>query len=242
MSNVNLDTVLDSVGKELASFGIEIYPFHIAAYNDLVSDAFKLTAYNDRSAILTVSTPSMFETLFLPYVKSSDYNPESSFDPIDDCIRNKISSSFEPFQTHILTSIYDFEKDHGLRPRILMQTVGHVAGAAFYYRSTCAEKSSSLPLYGCSIHPKYGGNFAFRSVSIFTLPWNDVPPSPIDVFNGDFTHISALLKSFSFNWKGGEWRNLSNPSSVYSEMQSSYFNTLPQQRKELLNKWLTSSF
>ena len=41
---------------------------------------------------------------------------------------------FQAYPEHKIEAIHDFELNHNRRPKILVQTVGHVSGAAYYYQ------------------------------------------------------------------------------------------------------------
>jgi methylmalonic aciduria homocystinuria type C protein len=67
--------------------------------------------------------------------------------------------------------LYDFDFV-GRRPKVIVQVAGHVAGQAYYYqRKDIVDPDwkregtgAGSHVYGCSIHPKYGGWFGFRGV------------------------------------------------------------------------------
>ena len=40
----------------------------------------------------------------------------------------------QAFTDHEVECIHDFELHHSRRPKVLVQTAGHVAGAAYYYQ------------------------------------------------------------------------------------------------------------
>lgn len=92
-------------------------------------------------------------------------------------------------------------------------------------------------MFGVGIHPDYGGWFAFRSVLI--LPEKTLPPElkmsepPDTVPESDQI---KLLEFFNYSWQTGEYRNIVEPKSKYSQSQIDYFNTPPKDRNPLIEK------
>jgi methylmalonic aciduria homocystinuria type C protein len=69
--------------------------------------------------------------------------------------------------------IFDYDKatPTSVEPRINIQTAGHVAGSAFYYQRKDVDEEkdkwdNDSVVCGVSIHPVYGGWFAFRAVIV----------------------------------------------------------------------------
>jgi len=106
----------------------------------------------------------------------------------------------------------------------------------------CLKAFSILQkLYGVSIHPDYGGWFAFRSVMVFPhhfLPRDLSPKPPVDVVPGNEDRLKLLLL-FNDHWKDNRFRDIIQPQKRYSELQQKYFGTLPADRKILVNDYLS---
>jgi methylmalonic aciduria homocystinuria type C protein len=90
--------------------------------------------------------------------------------------------------------IHDYETDPiSRRAKIIMQTVAHVSGAAYFYDPkkyiTKKENHEKKISMGCCLHPKFGGWCAFRSVFIFknltSENWSLEKTEPIDCLNGN---------------------------------------------------------
>lgn len=61
--------------------------FKIEWYNTFVDNRFKLNHDPNTFAVLVISTPSMFESTFLPFLfRKFKNDPESLTDPIDKCM------------------------------------------------------------------------------------------------------------------------------------------------------------
>ncbi|KAJ1371098.1 hypothetical protein KIN20_032975 [Parelaphostrongylus tenuis] len=102
---------------------------------------------------------------------------ENVSSPIQEFLQSRMEPLCEKLDK--LDIEYELLHDHSLtahrKPRILMQTCGHISGAAYYYQPyevgiggwspVTLEKNKQL--IGLSLHPVYGGHFAFRSVFIF---------------------------------------------------------------------------
>jgi len=116
-------------------------------YNLNVDSRFKLDYSDDTFCVLVLNTPRMFEKLFLPYLfdnfKNDIESLDSLRDPIDGCmcskfdqVKNKLDDIFrENGDEEYEIKIY---KDYEIEPatrraKILMQTCGHISGAAYYY-------------------------------------------------------------------------------------------------------------
>ena len=83
-------------------------------------------------------------------------------------------------------------------------------------------------LFGVSMHPQFGGWFAFRSVMIFPqLKDASFTPKIPDNIIGEEARQLELLKSFTFDWKSDKYRDFIPVKSRYSQMQREYFATKP---------------
>lgn len=118
-----------------------------------------------------------------------------------------------------------------------MQTAGHVAGAAHYYTNNYNPKA-----LGVSIHPIYGGWFAFRSVIIFpSIIVNELEQViPLDVVPEEAQRVE-LLKSFTEDWRTFAYRDIIPSKAKYSERQIKYFATTPGERFALLEHFMTDA-
>eukprot|EP00794_Sanderia_malayensis_P007795 gene7795-8641_t len=225
------------------SLGLEAYPFKIGWYNDAVKPAFKLEYNADTLAFVIVSVPQMFEQCLLPFLQADKYDCSRIHkDPLDQCMThcfNTIKDHFKDFQ---ITEIHDYDIHANRRPKILVQTCGHIAGAAYYYQP---HEIKNLPisnrkLFGVSIHPKYGGWFAFRGVLIFENVFCPglMKKEPEDVVKSDELKLE-LLKRFNGNWKDWSFRDIISPAARYSEDQKLFFSTPPSEREALIKTFET---
>lgn len=203
----------------------------------------------------------MFESLLYPYILSN-YRDVSkvggvgggdNMDPIDKCLKNEIFLKLTTsiFKDYRISFIQDYELTPNRRPKILLQTAGHVSGSAYYYQRGDVPESpwaTSTNIYGVSVHPKYGGWFAFRGVLIFqdvtlsgdgTLTYRD-PPKCVS----DQDRIVELLEKFNFSWQDWTYRDVldSHVCDRYSERQKEYFATLPNDRRKLVEKWIAAEY
>ena len=73
-----------------SNVGLEIHPFKVGWYNDVVGQKFHLPYDYDAVAFLVISQPSMFEKAFLPFVrenllKEAEDGEGSSDEEKEDC-------------------------------------------------------------------------------------------------------------------------------------------------------------
>ena len=199
--------------------------------------SFHLPYKEDTVAYVILSVPSMFEKCLIPFIKDDEFDCLSNQDPLDQCMKEVFAKIKDHFKVYKIDEIHDYEVHPNRRPKILVQTAGHVAGAAYYYRQ---EDLKNCPvegkLYGVSIHPRYGGWFAFRGALIFenAICADLVQKDPEDVVNTDELKLD-LLKRFNYNWKDWSYRDIIKPESTYSEEQRLFFITPPSERKSLLD-------
>lgn len=233
------DEVLMQLAAEVKGTGLECHPFKIGWYNAKVQRPFHLPYSNDTLAVLITSTPSMFEQLFLPYL-ASRYQ-QGQMDPLDQCLTEWFERCKKAFPQWDVQTIQDFELHPTRRPKVLVQTAGHVAGAAYYYQRTDITPPDPWPetrkIFGVSVHPKYGGWFALRGVLIFEelLAPALQPKDPVDCVPTREQRIE-LLEKFNFNWQDWSYRDVTGEevTEKYSEMQQQYFATEPSKRFELI--------
>lgn len=116
------------------------------------------------------------------------------------------------------------------------------AGETLADGDVVTSESKSL-LSGVSIHPKFGGWFAFRAVLIF--PSIRVPElkrrEPPDLIPSQAKR-EQLLYSFFHSWESGEYRNIIPPITKYSDRQKKYFETKPSDRISLLISFVREDF
>ncbi|CAF1000041.1 unnamed protein product [Adineta ricciae] len=231
---MDFEAVYDLLQADLVNSGFEIHPFLISWYNSVVDPIFRLTDYDDDTvAFLIISTPTMFEKTFLPYALNR--HKDLTRDPIDCCVKEKIQSAVEKLPEHEIDVLFDYDLWPTRRPKIIMQTVGHISGAAYFY-SRHQLINDPFPkdrnMMGVCIHPKYGGWFALRSVLVFkTLKCSSLPRVlPVDVFNGDEALIIDVLQRFNYSWQDSTYRNVIPVIATYSTLQQSYFQTKPIDR------------
>lgn len=184
----------------------------------------------------------MFEQGFKPFVSNKYDCLATPQDPIDEFVTQMFVKVKNEFPELEIEAIHDFEVHPNRRPKVLVQTAAHAAGAAYFYQRrdvTNDPWDEKKKIHGVSVHPKYGGWFAMRGVLIFK---NVLVPSlpksaPPDVVVGDEKRIE-LLEKFNFHWQDWSFRDVVPTVSKYSEQQKKYFATLPANRKELLNEIL----
>ncbi|XP_077005961.1 cyanocobalamin reductase / alkylcobalamin dealkylase isoform X1 [Tamandua tetradactyla] len=219
----------------LCPFGFEIYPFQVAWYNALLPPAFHLPLPGPTLAFVVLSTPAMFDQALKPFLQSCHLQPPT--DPVDQCVAYHLSRVRESLPELKIEVIADYEVHPNRRPKILVQTAAHVAGAAYYYQRQDVEADpwGTQHISGVCMHPQFGGWFAIRGVVL--LPGMEVPnlPStkPTDCVPARADRI-ALLEGFNFHWRDWTYRDAVIPQERYSEEQKAYFSTPPAQRLTLL--------
>ncbi|XP_002732271.1 cyanocobalamin reductase / alkylcobalamin dealkylase-like [Saccoglossus kowalevskii] len=230
------EDVDEHLSKIFTPVGFEYYPFKIGWYNEIVDPIFKLDYPDDTLAYIIVSTPGMFEKAFVPYV--CRLNAEDARDPVDQCIDLYYQKVKEAFPDHDIEVIHDYDLHANRRPKILVQTAGHVAGAAYYYQRKDVKNDpweKDQKIFGVSVHPLFGGWFGFRGVIIF----KDIQKielekkEPVDCIQGDELRIQVLEK-FTYHWADNSFRDIIPVVEKYSDEQKVYFNTLPAERRKLL--------
>lgn len=238
-SESEFETLCSDLSNLIRTKGFEAHPLLIGWYNDHVGEKFKLNYASDTLAFVIISTPSMFEKCFLPYVSTKPL--DVILDPIDSCIKDEMATVKEKFSKFDIECIHDFELGHSRRPRVLVQTAGHLSGAAYYYQRKDVHSpwNREKPIYGVSIHPKFGGWFALRCLLIFeNLQYRDLNRREADdVVKSDDKRIE-LLEKFTDSWQDGSYRDIIPVKERYSERQIEYFQTLPRDRKQLISRWL----
>lgn len=183
----------------------------------------------------------MFEQGFVPFI--TNYKClDTPRDPLDEFITQMFEKVKSELQVFDIDAIHDFEMHPNRRPKVLVQTAAHAAGAAYFYQRKDIKNDpwdAKRKICGVAIHPKYGGWFAMRGIFIFKnflVP--DLPKQePEDIVKDDEKKVE-LLEKFNFHWKDWSFRDIVPAVSQYSEQQKKYFSTLPADRKELLTKMI----
>ncbi|KAF2359873.1 Methylmalonic aciduria and homocystinuria type C family [Trinorchestia longiramus] len=217
----------------------------------------------------------MFEKCFVPFVKSSllgvdeiqtnqhenDESGRSSSvplsDPLDKCMKALFKEMTDLLPELKVDVIHDFDMTPMRRPKILVQTVGHISGAVYMYRledlksheSCISETGSSLPLnipwtsdqkiFPVCLHPRFGGWFALRGVIIFkTVTCHSLArPIPRPLLQSP-EEIVKLLELYNNCWRNNAFRDVIPVQEKYSSTQQKYFATPPAKRIELLKQIL----
>uniref|UniRef100_A0A1I7Y7I2 Cyanocobalamin reductase (cyanide-eliminating) n=1 Tax=Steinernema glaseri TaxID=37863 RepID=A0A1I7Y7I2_9BILA len=250
--------VLESLRSSLnEDDGFECYPFRIGSYNNVVADPFLLDYAPDTMAVLVVNTPRMFDVSFRRWLvdkaDGGDHNDVAQIvpNPIQSFLTDRLDAAKEalsyvsPFAIEIDT-IHDYDMTPNRRPKILMCTCGHVAGAAYYYRPQMVpalNSSSPKRMIGLSLHPRYGGNFAFRAAMVFPdlrLPADFVEPEPPHMLHSE-NDVAKALDLFNNHWRDGRFRDCGDPKERYSKQQTDYFARPPVERWEVISDWFHSS-
>ncbi|KZS17183.1 Methylmalonic aciduria and homocystinuria type C protein [Daphnia magna] len=218
--------------------GLECHPFKVGWYNAHVKPGFCLEHHKDTLAFIVISSPSFFERGFLPFVRNSVENSINQ-DYLDQALRSCLTRAIQSFPDHIMDVLYDYEMRPGTRrPKVLVQTAGHVSGAVYFYQKTDIMDPPwpvDKTIYGVCLHPKYIGWFALRAVIIFQnvfVPNLDFKP-PKDILEDEAKKID-LLNRYNNNWQDWSFRDVVEPVERYSELQQKYFSTRPSERNDLI--------
>ncbi|XP_053394786.1 cyanocobalamin reductase / alkylcobalamin dealkylase-like [Mercenaria mercenaria] len=230
--------IAQKVKTHLCPYGFEAHEFKIGWYNEQVGDNFKLPYEDDTMAILIISTPDMFDKSLLPYILRTEC--PSTGDMLDHCVAEHFNNIKKEFCDCDIEAMHDFELLPSRRPKILVQTAGHVSGAAYYYQRKDVQPDpwdEKTKIFGVSIHPKYGGWFALRGVLIFK---NIKYPgllrrSPVDIVR-TYERKKELLERFNFHWQDWTFRDIIPVEQKYSDDQKQYFETLPKDRLALIQE------
>ncbi|XP_036378544.1 cyanocobalamin reductase / alkylcobalamin dealkylase [Megalops cyprinoides] len=236
----HMEEIERTLRDSLTPLGFEVYPFKIGWYNAVLSPSFHLPYPEDTLAAVVLSTPSMFERAFIPFLES--HSCEGVTDPIDQCIRHSISTCVtQNFPGKEVNISYDYEMLPNRKPKFLAQTAAHVAGAAYYYQRTDVmdDPWGEKKMFGVCIHPKLGGWFAIRALLVF--PGVEVGSElqqrpPPDCVPSQESRVE-LLERFNFRWQDWTYRDIVPTAECYSQEQKMYFSTPPGQRAALLRQW-----
>ncbi|ULU07157.1 hypothetical protein L5515_014843 [Caenorhabditis briggsae] len=138
------ESIKKAVDQHLPSKdGFETHMFRIGSYNRSVGDPFSLPYDDSTMALLILSTPDMFDVAFRKWVvqktmEFGSFDDMSEFvsSPIQSFLEDRLEDLSEKLQSveENFEILHDYSMTPQRRPKILMQTCGHVAGAAFYYQ------------------------------------------------------------------------------------------------------------
>lgn len=141
-------------------------------------------------------------------------------------------------------------------PAILVQTMGHASGMAHFYQAadvldpaTGDDPFQGRKRHGVSIHPQFGGWFAFRAAIILrNVQMPDLPspqiPDPVPSRDDRI----QLLNAFNDSWRSGMWRDFGVPASSllsdvrYSPEQFLYFHSYDAPVKEAYHRLLLQQY
>jgi len=261
-----VDAIRSRLEEEAATpFGFEVAPFKVGWYNEAVDDKrFAMSHLNpDTLAFVVSSAPCMFEKAFLPFVAQRLQSGQSIWDPLDQCMRHHFQRMCDLFPEK--SDGYDIEAMHDFdmvspvskRPKVLVQTAGHVAAVARFYRQQDLDQDGLTAysilnggkqvkrIFPVCVHPKYGGWFGLRGVLLFKnvrVP-GLVRQSPPEVLRSQ-EDIARLLYLFNDHWRDWRYRDVGLSASTaggeqYSELQKEYFALSTDQRQILLKKLLS---
>jgi len=218
--------------KILVPHGFELHPFLTGWYNDQVSPKFQLNYPENTLAFIAISTPSMFERAFLPFLSSKSRS--GLHDPIDECMLHYFSKVKDVFPT--VSTLHDFQLSPSRRPKVLVQTAGHVAGAVRFYQPPDYPELGGKKFYPVCHHPTWGGWFALRTVMIFPDFAANLDRAEPPRLLSD-TQAVDLIKLYNECWKDWRWRDVGRDNVVekYSENQIKYFETLPAERFKMID-------
>jgi len=230
----NFEQLFANVQSRLEPAGFEAHPFKISWYNERVDKPFHLDYDPETVALIVLSAPKMFESTFLPFIHDHNCisNGSTLRDPLDVCMRSYFNELIKA-ENIDADLFYDFDMTVHRRPMVLMQTAGHVAGAAYYYLNTISKSA-----LGVSIHPRYGGWFGFRTVIILksiTCPLER--REPIDLLPEKENQLK-LLNSFMYSWQSYEYRDCVKVVEKYSDRAMKYFATKPGERYDLVRQFI----
>ena len=268
LNNEKYTDIISTLEATASNYGLETYPFKIGWYNEALSDKkFELTDDYDTLAFVIISQPTMFEKAFLPFLSQEVATGTDSTirDPLDRCMKETFSRLCELFadEDYNINAMHDFEiSPVTKRPRVLVQTAGHVSGAVrFFQKHDLSEEKESNVVYSetelnfineiesrkmfpVCLHPKFGGWFALRGVLVFKnvrVPGDQLLKriNPPKILRTKYD-IANLLYLFNDHWRDSRYRDVGMSSDLerYSDLQQKYFGTEPSERKCLLQEMI----
>ena len=192
----------------------------------------------------------MFERTLKPFIAAGGHSPAGGegLDYVDQCMRVQFKEMQDILQEYKTQVTMDYELHPSRRPKVLVQTAGHVSGAAYYYQKEMVSSEhwpQDKKIFGVSMHPKYGGWFAFRGIIVvedIQVGEEFKQKEPLQCVGGK-EKIAELLELFNGTWQDGRYRDVMAGSILerYSEDQQEYFGTLPRERHKLIEKWIAKS-
>jgi len=247
-----VEDILSEVKRTLEPLGLESHAFLTGWYNDQVDQKFRLEYPPDTLSVVVISQPSMFELAFLPFLSSDWSSLKSLRDPLDECMLHCFGKVTDKFPGAV--AFHDFQMGPFRRPKVLVQTAGHVSGSVRYYHpsdypSLTAESvplpgSSSTKLFPVCHHPSFGGWFALRGVIVFQgVNAPDLsrmePPSVLSP-----EEAQELLFLYNTAWQDNRWRDVGRQGGshhTYSANQVKYFDTRPADRNKVVEELLEAN-
>jgi len=230
----------------LSDSGLEIHPFLVGWYNEQVDVKFRLNYDPDTLAMVVISQPEMFEQSFLPFLATARQSEGSIRDPLDECMLHFFSKVTREIPE--TEALHDFQLGPTRRPRVLVQTAGHVAGAVRYYKSSMypdLKSEEGSKIFSVCHHPTLGGWFALRGVFIFKDIFVEKDGLERREPSSQLSDSEAkkLLELYNNHWQDWRWRDVgrSGSSPRYSNLQKQYFETLPADRFTLINNVLDNT-
>lgn len=242
MKDEGVEELQSKITNILRPHGFELHPFLIGWYNEQVGEKFHLDHDSDTLAFAVLSQPRMFEDAFLPFLTNTKGHLGSIHDPIDQCMLHYFSLVTAQFPD--VVSLHDFQLGPTRRPRVLVQTAGHVSGAArFYQPKDLAGLDAGRKYYPVCHHPVWGGWFAFRGVLIFPSVRADiVQKEPSNKLSEE--QAEQLVRMYNDSWQDWRWRDVGREQGElavrYSDIQMKYFETLPAERFQIIENILQS--
>jgi len=228
-----VDALSQRISDSLDPHGFECHPFLVGWYNSQVGEKFALDYAADTLAFIVISQPAMFEKAFIPFL-TEKWDKTNIRDPIDQCVSHYFNKVKESIREHEIVSLHDYELTPKRRPKILVQTAGHVAGAVRFYRPEDFDAANNNNFYPVCHHPRFGGWFALRGVLIFpgvTEP-SLARKQPPTVLRDE--EAKSMLEMYNLHWQDWRWRDVGCPSKRYSEQQILYFETPPAKRCDII--------
>ena len=146
-----------------------------------------------------------------------------------------------------VTVLHDFQLNPNRRPKVLVQTAAHVAGAVKFFQDADVQDKELLKdvkspkIFPVCIHPKFGGWFAIRAVVIFEKKKAVKLPKKDCSLCLSEKEIAKLLRLYNDQWQDWSFRDVIKTEERYSDMQKMYFETKPDCRFDIIDKFCEGS-
>jgi len=236
METEQVKTLQSQLEEVLCPHGFEVHPFLVGWYNEQVSPKFHLDYSPDTLAFTVISQPSMFEKAFLPFLSSQSRT--GLHDPIDECMLHYFSKVHEQFPS--VSTMHDFQLSPSRRPKVLVQTAGHVSGAVRFLKAQDYPGLGEKKFYPVCHHPVWGGWFALRGVVVFTeksATLQRIEPPKVLSDN----QAVEMISLYNECWQDWRWRDVGREEGErerekYSEVQIKYFEALPADRFKMIDR------